>query len=113
MNSRFLTTRRRILQQLAMTLSTAAVTLPTHAAPHPACVTGDPDLSAAIDGLISQRNSAAIIGEAYLAQFDSEAQRLDAFVEFFAQDEQPIVLDFWDWDQQHNPQRLDEESITL
>ncbi len=72
MTSQFLTTRRRILQQLAMTLSAAAVTLPTHAAPHPACVTGDPDLSAAIDGLISQRNSAAIIGEAYLTQFDDE-----------------------------------------
>ena len=72
MNSRFLTTRRRILQQFAMTLGTAAVTLPTHAAPHPACVTGDPDLSAAIDGLISQRNSAALIGEAYLTQFDDE-----------------------------------------
>lgn len=55
-----------------MTLSTAAVTLPTYAALHPACVTGDPDLSAAIDGLISQRNSAAIIGEAYLAQFENE-----------------------------------------
>ena len=61
-----------ILQQFAMTLSTAAVTLPTHAAPRLACVTGDPDLSAAIDDLISQRNSAAIIGEAYLAQFDDE-----------------------------------------
>ena len=72
MTSQFRTTRRRILQQLAMTLSAAAVTLPTHAAAHPACVTGDPDLSAAIDGLISQRNSAVIIGEAYLTQFDSE-----------------------------------------
>ena len=72
MNSQFLTTRRRILQQLAMTLSTAAVTLPTHAAPHPACVTGDPDLSAAIGGLISHRNSAAIIGDAYLTQFNDE-----------------------------------------
>ena len=55
-----------------MTLSTAAITLPTHATPHPACITGDADLSAAIDGIISQQRSAAIIGKSYLNQFDDE-----------------------------------------
>ncbi len=72
MNSQFLVTRRCILQQVAMTLSTVAVTLPTQADIHPTCFTGDPDLSAAVDGLIAHRNSAAIIGEAYLTQFVEE-----------------------------------------
>ena len=72
MISRIFTTRRRVLQQVAVTLSTVAVTLPTPADTHPTCITGDPDLSAAIDGLIAQGNSAAIIGEVYLTQFVEE-----------------------------------------
>ena len=72
MNSRFLVTRRCILQQVAMTVSTVAVTLPTHADMHPTCISGDPDLCAAVDELIACPNSAAIIGEVYLTQFVEE-----------------------------------------
>jgi len=44
-----------------------------------------------------------------LAAFDTEQKRLEDFQAFFADD----VLDFWDWDEQRNPQRFIKEAVTL
>jgi hypothetical protein len=72
MRPRYLTTRRRALQQLAASLGVNVIGLPTIAASCPAVVVGDPKLSAAVDSLVSHRISAAVIGEVYLARFDDE-----------------------------------------
>ncbi len=40
--------------------------------------------------------------------FDSEKQQLKAFREFF-----PEVLSFWGWDEQHNPERLNADTLAL
>ncbi len=68
----FVTTRRQFLHQFATTLGATAFTLPVHAARRLSSASGVPSLSAAIDSLVAHRNSAAIIGEAYLAQFEDE-----------------------------------------
>jgi hypothetical protein len=66
------TTRRRILQQLAAWLGAVSVTAPGHAASPMRDWDSDPALMATIDALISNKRSAAIIGQAYLHRFDHE-----------------------------------------
>jgi hypothetical protein len=38
-----------------------------------------------------------------IAAFDAEQSRLLAFVEFFHDNRQVHVPDFWEWDRHHNP----------
>ena len=47
--------------------------------------------------------------EERLTRFDGEERRLEDFLEFFSED----VLDFWDWDEQLNPKRLNEAMATI
>lgn len=53
--------------------------------------------------------------EERLEHFDSEAEYLKAFQQFFSDpEESPIpVLEFWDWDAELNPSHFDESSIRL
>ncbi len=46
-----------------------------------------------------------------LDQFDSEAARLKAFQEYFADDGEEPVFDFFDWDERLNPGRFNEEAV--
>jgi hypothetical protein len=72
MNSRFLITRRLVLQQLATVLSAVAVSAPAYSNQGTSHGVSDSRLSVVIDELISNRASAAIIGESYLAQCEHE-----------------------------------------
>ena len=47
--------------------------------------------------------------ESRLERFDREETRLEDFQEFFSDE----VLDFWDWDEQKNPQPFQKNRITL
>jgi hypothetical protein len=72
MTSRFLTTRRRILQQLGIALGSTVIGFPARSAQIPHFLSHESALSAALDQLIVHTGSAAVVGEAYLAQFDDE-----------------------------------------
>ena len=72
MTSRFLASRRKVLQQLGMALGSAVVGVAAHAVPRGARGFADPELATAVERLITHRHSAAIIGEYYLTKFENE-----------------------------------------
>ena len=73
MTSRFLASRRQVLQLLGLTFGSAAIGAPaTHEAFGNRLVAGH-DLTVAAGRLIAHRGSAAVIGAHYLAQFEGES----------------------------------------
>jgi hypothetical protein len=65
------TTRRRVLQQLAAALGAASLSAPVKAAAS-GRLAADPFLTRALDALLPNRDSAAVIGAAYLRQCEQE-----------------------------------------
>ncbi len=72
MGSEFFIARRRVLRQLATTIGAAAISSSAYPSRNPTCGISDTNLAVTIDALILDQASAAIIGEAYLAQHNEE-----------------------------------------